>query len=202
MGHAKTKIHIKPIFKAMRNTIPGLIVVFLFASSLLVAQKKNDFEVKSPDGTISVRIEAAAKLEWSVQDKGEQIIAPSAISLQLDGGEVLGDDAKITSSNTEKTNSVITAINYIKASIPDDYSQLTINCKNGFGVIFRVYNDAVAYRFFTKKKGEIIEKMKKPILISPMITRHSFHICGITGGVKSSIHLLKPSTERSIFPGF
>src|SRR5208283_366210 len=123
-----------------------------------VAQKKNDFEVKSPDGTISVRIEAAAKLEWSVQDKGEQIIAPSAISLQLDGGEVLGDDAKITSSNTEKTNSVITAINYIKASIPDDYSQLTINCKNGYGVIFRVYNDAVAYRFFTKKRGEIIIK--------------------------------------------
>ncbi len=125
---------------------------------MLAAQKKNELEVKSPDGAISVTIEAGEKLEWSVQDKGEQIIAPSAISLQLEGGEVLGDSAKITSSKTEKINTVITAINYIKTSIPDDYSQLTINCKNGYGVIFRVYNDAIAYRFFTKKNGEIIIK--------------------------------------------
>ena len=107
---------------------------------------------------MSVKVEAGTKLEWSVQDNGEQIIAPSAISLLLEEGDVLGDNAKITSSNTEKINTAITAINYIKANIPDDYSQLTINCKNGYGVIFRVYNDAVAYRFFTKKKGEIIIK--------------------------------------------
>ena len=125
---------------------------------MLIAQKNNDLEVKSPDGAISVKVEAGAKLEWSVHDHGEQIIAPSAISLLLEEGDVLGDNAKITSSNTEKNSTVIAAINYIKAIIPDDYNQLTINCKNGYGVIFRVYNDAVAYRFFTKKKGEIIIK--------------------------------------------
>jgi len=125
---------------------------------MLIAQKNNDLEVKSPDGAISVKVEAGAKLEWSVHDHGEQIIAPSAISLLLEEGDVLGDNAKITSSNTEKNSTVIAAINYIKANIPDDYNQLTINCKNGYGVIFRVYNDAVAYRFFTKKKGEIIIK--------------------------------------------
>ena len=136
----------------------GLIIVILLSSSILLAQKNNDFEVKSPDGAISVKVEAGAKLEWSVQDHGEPIIAPSAISLLLEEGDVLGDNAKITSSNTEKNSTVIAAINYIKANIPDDYNQLTINCKNGYGVIFRVYNDAVAYRFFTKKKGEIIIK--------------------------------------------
>ena len=125
---------------------------------MLIAQKNNDLEVKSPDGAISVKVEAGAKLEWSVHDHGEQIIAPSAISLLLEEGDVLGDNAKITSSNTEKNSTVIAAINYIKANIPDDYNQLTINCKNGYGLIFRVYNDAVAYRFFTKKKGEIIIK--------------------------------------------
>jgi len=152
----KTKIHVKTNFNALRNPIAGLLVVLLLGSSILIAQKKNDFEVKSPDGAISVKIEAGAKLEWSVQDNGEQIIAPSAISLQLEEGDVLGDNANITSSNTEKNSSVISAINYIKANIPDDYNQLTLTCKNGYGVIFRAYNDAVAYRFFTKKKGEII----------------------------------------------
>jgi alpha-glucosidase len=140
------------------TVLTGIFVLLFLGSSMLIAQKNNDLEVKSPDGAISVKVEAGAKLEWSVHDHGEQIIAPSAISLLLEEGDVLGDNAKITSSNTEKNSTVIAAINYIKANIPDDYNQLTINCKNGYGLIFRVYNDAVAYRFFTKKKGEIIIK--------------------------------------------
>jgi alpha-glucosidase len=95
---------------------------------------------------------------WSVQHDGQQIIEPSAISIHLEGEEALGDNAKVTSSLIEKKDNTIAAINYIKANIPDQYTQLTLNCKNGYGVIFRVYNDAVAYRFFTKRKGAIIVK--------------------------------------------
>ncbi|MEO8860179.1 MAG: glycoside hydrolase family 97 protein, partial [Ginsengibacter sp.] len=40
----------------------------------------------------------------------------------------------------------------------DNYNQLTVNCKGDYGLMFRVYNDAVAYRFFTKKKDSIIIK--------------------------------------------
>jgi alpha-glucosidase len=138
--------------------LSGIFVLLFLGLSILFGQEKNSLEIKSPDGAVRVKVEAGAKLEWSVLDNGEQIIAPSAISLLLKEGDVLGDNAKITSSNTEKNSTVIAAINYIKANIPDDYNQLTINCKNGYGVIFRVYNDAVAYRFFTKKKGEIIIK--------------------------------------------
>jgi alpha-glucosidase len=76
----------------------------------------------------------------------------------MEGEEVLGDNAKITSSKLEKSDKLIIPINYIKASIPDQYNQLTLNCKNDYGIIFRVYNDAVAYRFFTNRKGEIIIK--------------------------------------------
>jgi alpha-glucosidase len=146
-----------PIFGCIRNILAGLILVFFLSSSILSAESK-DFEVKSPDGAVIVKVETGAKLEWSVQIMGQQIIAPSAMSMQLEGGDVLGDNAKIISSNTEKINTVINTVNYVKAHIQDDCTQLTINCENGYGVIFRVYNDAVAYRFFTKKNGEIVIK--------------------------------------------
>jgi len=94
---------------------------------------------------------------WSVKDKNEVVIEPSPISMQLNN-EMLGDNAIITSSKTEKVNNVINAVNYIKATIPDNYNQLTLNCKNDFGIIFRVYNDAVAYRFFIKRKDSLIIK--------------------------------------------
>ena len=35
------------------------------------------------------------------------------------------------------------------------YKELSIAFKGDYGVIFRAYNDGVAYRFYTKKKGEI-----------------------------------------------
>ena len=146
-----------PIFGCIRNILAGLILVFFLSSSILSAESK-DFEVKSPDGAVIVKVETGAKLEWSVQIMGQQIIAPSVMSMQLEGGDVLGDNAKIVSSNTEKINTVINTVNYVKAHIQDDCTQLTINCENGYGVIFRVYNDAVAYRFFTKKNGEIVIK--------------------------------------------
>ena len=146
------------MLKTISNLMAGLVVALFVSTSILIAQEKNGFKIQSPDGAVIAHVTAGAKLVWSVQHRGEQIIAPSAISLQFEGGDVLGDNAKITSSNAEKVNTAIRAINYIKASIPDNYNQLTINCKNGYGVIFRVYNDAVAYRFFTKKKGEIILK--------------------------------------------
>jgi len=145
-----------PIY--MNDRLSVLILAFLLSSSILNAQKNNDSDIQSPNGVIKVHVVAGAKLQWSVQHGGQQIIAPSAISLQLEGGDVLGENAKIISSNTEEISAIIAPINYKKASITDECNQLTINCKNGYGIIFRVYNDAIAYRFFTKKKGEIIVK--------------------------------------------
>jgi alpha-glucosidase len=158
MRNSISKFDTRPVQIKMNNKLAGLFVLLLLSSSILIAQKNKSFEIKSPDNKIVLKLEAGAKMIWSVQSEGQQIIAPSSISLQLENGDVLGDNAKITSSHTEKINAVITAVNYIKAIIPDVYNQLTINCNNGYGVIFRVYNDAVAYRFFTKKKGEIIIK--------------------------------------------
>ncbi len=144
------------IVKGLHFRLPGLLILLLLAPSLLLAQKT--FDVKSPDGAIDLKVDVGPKLHWSVQDSGQQIIAPSAIAMQLEGGEVLGDSAKIISSSTEKVDSSFAAIDYIKSIVPDRYNQLTIDCDGGYGVIFRVYDDAVAYRFFMKKHGEIVVK--------------------------------------------
>ena len=142
----------------MKNKLIGLIAFFLMCSTILIAQKNKNFEIKSPGENLSLNIEAGAKLQWSVQSDGQQIVSPSSISLQLEGGEVLGENVKILSSKTEKIDNVITAVNYKKSSIQDQCNQLIINFKGDYGIIFRVYNDGLAYRFFTKKKGELLVK--------------------------------------------
>ena len=141
-----------------KNKIALSFSMLLLTVTFLSAQQLKDFEVKSPDNNITLRVSTNEKLQWSVLHKGKQVITPSSLSLQLQDGTVLGNQPKIIASHIDKVNDVIAAINYKKASIADDYQQLTLNCKGDFSVLFRVYNDAVAYRFITRKKGELIVK--------------------------------------------
>lgn len=120
------------------------------------AQKSKVFELKSPDSIIALKVEVGTTTQWSVQHQGQQIIVPSSISLQLDNGEVLGHNVKIGSSRTEQVDKTFAAVHYKKLIVADKYNELTINCKGDYSIVFRVYNDGVAYRFSTKMKGEII----------------------------------------------
>src|SRR5450432_3890758 len=130
-----------------KKKIALMFYMLLFSVYFLSAQKAKDFEVKSPNDNITLRVSTLGKLKWSVSLKGQQLITSSSISLQLQDGEVLGDQPKVIASRIEKINTVVVAVNYKKASIPDEYQQLTLDCKADFSVVFRVYNDAVAYRF-------------------------------------------------------
>ncbi|MFW6224473.1 MAG: glycoside hydrolase family 97 N-terminal domain-containing protein, partial [Bacteroidota bacterium] len=138
--------------------IRKIISIFLLAvlTTMLANAKDKNFEIKSVDGRIVVNVTAGEKLTYSVTHSGQKIIAPSAIALKLQNGDILGEDVKVKSSDKKEVDSQFEAINYRKAIVRDRYNQLTLEFKNNFGVEFRVYNDAVAYRFITNKKDEII----------------------------------------------
>ncbi len=119
------------------------------------AQKNKSFTLLSPDGSIVINITAEAKLRWSVMHQSQVVLAPSAIALHLLNGKVLGDDAEITGTTTDKVNTTIPAMFYKKSAVVDNYNQLVLNCRGDWGVIFRAYNDGIAYRFFTSKADSI-----------------------------------------------
>ena len=137
-----------------------LIIIFYFLVSATVAQKIRSFQLSSPNSKIKINITVDKKIEWSLQHNNQNIILSSPVSLELEN-ETLGENASVVSAPIAKVNRTFEAINYHKRSIKDEYNQLTLNCKGNFGIIFRAYNDAVAYRFFTKRKGDIIIKSEE-----------------------------------------
>lgn len=140
--------------KILKFQLVFLAAVLIFLPSLN-AQKKKPLEITSPEGAILVRVETAPKIQWSLFHKGQEIIAPSPISMTLQSGEVLGVNARITRQKTEKINTSFNAINYRKAVVQDVCTQVTLSFRGDYGIIFRVYDDAVAYRFFTDRPGDI-----------------------------------------------
>jgi len=129
-----------PPILALSNPIPGT------------------FDCHSPDGTVTLHVKVGADIQWSAEQDGQPIIVPSTIALHLATGETLGENPKVTGVQTLPIDNSFNPINYKESTIKDQCTQLTLTCKGDYALVFRVYNDAVAYRFVTKRKGELIVK--------------------------------------------
>lgn len=133
-----------------RTLLQAIIFIFLSASGW-----SQVLHLKSPNGKIEMDLENGAKIRWSVKHKDTEVVAPSAISLTLDNGEILGNNAKISSIKKSASNTTFGTLVYKKKTVVDQYNQLIVNFKGNFGLILRAYNDGVAYRFFANKNKKI-----------------------------------------------
>jgi alpha-glucosidase len=119
------------------------------------AQPGKIYQVKSPDGHISLSLTAGETINWSLKNDETEVIIPSSISLTLANGETVGKNAQIKSAKTVAIDQSIETPVYKKDKVRDHYNQLTLTFKGESGLILRAYDDGVAYRFFTQKKDSI-----------------------------------------------
>ncbi|QEM13200.1 glycoside hydrolase family 97 protein [Mucilaginibacter rubeus] len=133
-----------------------LFALFLcFFVSISIAQTTKNYHIKSPDGKIDLSVATGDKITWSVKHEDTEIIMPSDISMTLQGGEVLGKSPMVKNTKATSIDQYFNTPIYKKDKVHDQYNQLIINLKGDYSLIFRAYNDGVAYRFNTQKKGNI-----------------------------------------------
>jgi len=114
------------------------------------------FELFSPDTTIHVSINTDKVLTYEVVLDGKELTKPSLIDMMLSNGAALSKDHQVKSTDTKPiSTSIVAQIPVSRKNIPDIYSELTIQFKNNFALIFRAYNDGVAYRIATSFKDSI-----------------------------------------------
>jgi alpha-glucosidase len=137
----------------------ALLALFI-TLSFTTAFSQNDkiYHVKSPDGKIELIVSAGRTISWSVNHEDTEVILPSTISMTLDNGGTLGKNAIVKSAKTSSVNQQINTPIYKKDKVHDHYNQLLLTLKGDYGLAFRAYNDGVAYRFVSTKKGEITVK--------------------------------------------
>ncbi|OIV43782.1 glycoside hydrolase family 97 protein [Flavobacterium johnsoniae] len=128
------------------------------------SQKNQNFNILSPNGKIEVKINIGDKISWTILHEKDVILAPSEMSLTLEGNVVLGKNAVVLNSKKEAVNSTFETPLYKKKSVQNNYNQLTLNFKNDFSIEYRVFDDGAAYRFITKKKKDIVIKSEEVVL--------------------------------------
>jgi alpha-glucosidase len=127
-----------------------IFFLILIPISLLEGKGNESFTLTSPNDLIELKISVSEYITYSVQYNNEQLIAPSRILMNVDDGMMLGSKPEIINHETKEINEIIKPVVKVKSAIVEDhYKMLRINFKGDYALVFRAYNDGIAYRFVT-----------------------------------------------------
>ena len=121
------------------------------------AQAAQPLTVESPSGRNRIEIVLQDRITFSVMSDGEPVLCPTDIGMDLDNGERWGINPRLVKKRISRVRKVEPAAFFSKDSITDEYTALLLELRGDYGVEFRVYDDAVAYRFlaFARKEYRI-----------------------------------------------
>lgn len=134
--------------------ITTCLLLMVGISIQLNAQSK-PINLTSPNGELEIAITLGDKIYYSLLGQKQELLNKNSLSLNLKD-EVLGKNPKLVSTKKIKGNDLITPYVPLKFStVKNDYNGVVLLFKGNFSVEFRAFNDGIAYRFITSKKGEI-----------------------------------------------
>ncbi|WP_025007095.1 glycoside hydrolase family 97 protein [Marinilabilia salmonicolor] len=130
-------------------------------------EANSPYEVTSPDGSIKVSVNIDEEISWILSMNGGCIAGPQAVALDLGQNGVLGKDPVLRKYFVESENEIIKTNLYRKYEIIDNYNELHLEFENNYKIIFRAYNEGVAYRFKTSFEKDIVVNTEKAQFIFP-----------------------------------
>ena len=135
---------------------PNLIVVTAVVLTSARAINAAAQTVSSPDGAIVVTIGTSAALTYSVAFRGREIVGPSQIGLSLASGEILGANPVVTRSTPQSVDRTLRPVAPTKRSdVRDHFNERRFDFRGDYSLVVRVFDDGVAYRFATRRAGEM-----------------------------------------------
>lgn len=132
----------------------SLLLALSLASTMLTQAK--DVNVTSPNGKIKAIItDNGGALSYSTWLDGKEIFTQTGLQMQLTT-KTLGKNAKIAGVKTKKVSNIIKPVVPLKdSSIKNNYTEATLTMKGNFKVEFRVFDNAIAYRYILNEKDSI-----------------------------------------------
>lgn len=116
----------------------------------LIAQKTKTYQLFSPDKKNKITIVAGGMITWSVQHGQVTVLAPSSMAIEQPNWTIVAGASPVIRARQQLVNDTIQAIAYKKDQVINYCNELTLDCKGDYSIVFRAYNDGVAYRFVTR----------------------------------------------------
>lgn len=158
--------------QTMLKKYAACIAIALLSAVYCHAQS---YSLSSPNNKVAVNINTGDDIQYSVSYNGNPVLLPTPVSLELTNGTVIGKDPTITGVQRQTVNKTLKPLYGISSTITENYNELTITTKNNFSLVFRAYNEGVAYRFVTRMKDSLLIKKERSNFHFPENARAYFH---------------------------
>ena len=122
-----------------------LLTTLLFIIPNMFGQK--EYRLNSPDGKLEVTLYIGDRITYELTEEGHTLVAPSPLSVHLDNGTVWGNGSHLKRVSHRQANEVIPSPFYKRSEVKDVYNEMTLSFREHFNLIFRMYNEGMAYRF-------------------------------------------------------
>ena len=138
----------------MKRQSLSLLAVFLacMASSTARAER---YQWTSPNGDISIEVQVAQAVSWSVSYKGGPVLESSQMGMIVDGKLLPGDSPKLIDAKSTTIEEIVRPTVATRAAVLNHHARaLTLVFEGGVSLEFLACDTGVAYRFVTQREGE------------------------------------------------
>ncbi|MFT4094939.1 MAG: glycoside hydrolase family 97 catalytic domain-containing protein [Niabella sp.] len=133
------------------------IYFFLLTLSFVISVSAKDYELLSPAGNNQLKISCNKQVSFIVLNKSDRIISVKDLFLDIKEAGKFGQEPVVLKAIKSTSDNIINADVPVKfKNIKDHYNQLELVFKGSYSIIFRVYNNGVAYRFTTRLKKDTV----------------------------------------------
>ena len=140
----------------MKKLNSRLIFCIILAVCAAFESVAGTYSIFSPDKSTEITVNVSDVITWSVSHDNDIVLAPSAISLTLDGGKVLGANPKVSKVTRRSADSSFATPFYRKSSVAEKYNALSLKFKGGYSLQFRAFDGGgAAYRFELDGKDSV-----------------------------------------------
>lgn len=136
----------------------AILSLLLLLGNASLAAKDKKYVLSSPDGKLKVEISTGDGLSYQVTHGNDTILSHSNIGLVLTDGTFVGKTPRITGEQRKKIKDNVESPFYRFREFVAAGNELTLKLKGGFEIVFRAYNEGIAYRFYTTQHSDIIIK--------------------------------------------
>ena len=134
---------------------------------------QKELTLESPDGQVQVEINVDKTIAYRILRNGVALTQELPLSMTLADGRVWGHGCTLTDTKLSHVSETISSPFYIRSNVDDCYNGAVHCFSEGFEVEFRVFDDAVAYRFrstgdtdFTVMSEEIEYRFSQPFTMT------------------------------------
>lgn len=147
----------------VHNSITKVLIIlagaFLIASC---AQKEKEYQLSSPDKNIRMNFSLKeGKPQYSIQYKGDTVVLPSRLGIDLDKGIQSGSNFQVTNTSKQSTDDTWEPVWGIRNNYRNHYNELKVTLQQTespsleLNLIFRAYDDGLALRYHLPEQSNL-----------------------------------------------